>query len=293
MSDFDGRQLAIGVARGVRSFDVDDFGRLKGVQYADVWRPGENIARCAQTVAADGWEIDPEMSVGYGQMLYVNKKTGERTPTPPMRPAKPEAHSLTDCRHGFYAYFDGSNDYRSDARISAVVEGYGEVLIGSRGFRAGKARIVALCIPGSVAADVTVKPKRSRMWMLKFAARGAVGGCAGETGLAAVLNFMHAEAFLGVWLSVLAIGGFWASLRMPIDFPERKPRRKELKYHQLYDIYTGARSSVTPETVAKIRRNYPDLPVFGDFNEMVAAFPPDKGLEPSPETDPRFWEANA
>lgn len=292
MSDFDGRQLAIGVARGVRSFDVDEFGRLKGVQFADVWRPGENIARCGLTVVEDGWELDAEFSHGYGRPVYVNKKTGERTPVPPMRPAKPESHSLTDCRHGFYAYFDGSNDYRSDARISAVVEGYGEVLIGSRGFRAGKARIVALCIPGA-APEAKPKPEKLR-WRDRAWFAITVKSCAAGGGIGWATNgVLNAVNGIPLWVAIPWTGigvacavGAWL---IPVKFRPKDRDRIEVRLTGLY----ASAPPLTDAVVAKIRRNYPDLPVFGDFKEMVAAFPPDKGLEPSPETDPRFWEANA
>jgi hypothetical protein len=53
-------------------------------------------------------------------------------------------HSLETCTCGFYGYFDGSDDYHDNGRITAVVEAYGEVIIGTRGFRAMKARILAV-----------------------------------------------------------------------------------------------------------------------------------------------------
>lgn len=84
-------------------------------------------------------------------------------PTPPPEPP----HELVSlrCNCGFYAYFDGSNDYLSGnglvvnwnglsnddrgVRLAAIVEGYGKVVVGSRGFRAEKARILALIQPPS------------------------------------------------------------------------------------------------------------------------------------------------
>jgi hypothetical protein len=107
--------FAAGVVRGVRSFLVDDLGRLTGVAYKKVWLPGENQAEC---------------------LAETRKDFG--------------AH-LPDCACGFYAYYDGSNDYLDSGKtITAVVEGYGSTVIGSRGFRCAKARIVALHIPGDM-----------------------------------------------------------------------------------------------------------------------------------------------
>lgn len=108
---FSGKEFAIGVARGARSFKVDRLGRLTGIHYTQVWTPGENHSECR---------------------------------------AEARAHKEGDfaekCRCGFYGYYDGSNDFHADGTVSGVIEGYGEAVLGSRGFRVTKARIVALTI---------------------------------------------------------------------------------------------------------------------------------------------------
>ena len=63
--EFTGPALAAGSVLGVRAFGVDVLGRLRGVTYGDVFRPGLNVARChAQPQgrwvpgpAGDMWEI--------------------------------------------------------------------------------------------------------------------------------------------------------------------------------------------------------------------------------------------
>ncbi len=117
--EFGGKEFAAGVARGARSFSIDRLGRLTGVSYKVVWRPGENEATCKRE---------------YG-----------------------ECEGIDRCPHGFYGYYDGSDDYHRDGMVSAVIEGYGEAVIGTRGFRSMKARIVALHIPD------TVKPGEARL----------------------------------------------------------------------------------------------------------------------------------
>jgi hypothetical protein len=69
----------------------------------------------------------------------------EVPPTPPEAPP----HSLAgiDCTCGFYAYFDGRNTYDEEGRVSAIIEGYGVCTLGSSGFRASKARLLALIEP--------------------------------------------------------------------------------------------------------------------------------------------------
>lgn len=134
--------FAAGVVRGVRAFDVDALGRLRGVTYKHIWTPGENRAECRR--GDTEWS---RMQLSLSRYMGV-ADSSESNDGP---------HSMNDCKHGFYAYYDGSNDYHDKARVSAVIEGYGEAVIGSRGFRCMKARIIALHIPE------TLEPHLARM----------------------------------------------------------------------------------------------------------------------------------
>ena len=64
--------------------------------------------------------------------------------------AKNAGHRAADlnCQCGFYAYFDdGQNTYfEQDKDVLGVIEAYGQVTVGNRGFKCEKARIVALLI---------------------------------------------------------------------------------------------------------------------------------------------------
>lgn len=161
-NEFGGLDLSIEPVRGVRSFLVDSLGRLTGISYQDVWRPGENVAVChahrdeayrdavrrmAMSVSVDTGRRGRKAS----RAMLEDAEAKSAAP----EPVKP--HNMADCGCGFYGYYDGSNDYRSEVRVSAVVEGYGEVVVGTRGFRASKARIVALCVkPGEETREVQV-----------------------------------------------------------------------------------------------------------------------------------------
>lgn len=174
-----GPDLAIGSLRGTRAFDVDKLGRLTGVSFKDVWTPGENVAKChraevdirAQFNTLYGFGSLFGMSSREDQMNeYINKRlTGTFLGLPVDKvPAfsqaiedKKEADArrkaedrLPDCTHGFYGYYEGSNDYRQKGRINAVIEAYGEVVIGTRGFRAMKAKILAIHIPKKFDANL-------------------------------------------------------------------------------------------------------------------------------------------
>lgn len=159
-TEFAGLGLAPGTVRGTRSFGVDNYGRLVGVTHPQVWTPGENDAACragglslgwllgSGAVAAGGYIPGPPnpqpktMSSLTRRMLGYSdpeeQAASEASPKPP--------HSFENCACGFYGYFEGSNDFHDEKRISAVVEAYGETVIGTRGFRAMKARIVALVV---------------------------------------------------------------------------------------------------------------------------------------------------
>lgn len=125
---FDSHGFVPGVFRGARSFRITEGGFLTGVVYQQVWLPGENIAECRNT-----------------PMSYVSYYASASFLDQPV--VLPAGHGMDICRHGFYGYSDNSNDYHAHGYVSGVIEGYGkQVMTGSRGFRADKARIVALCV---------------------------------------------------------------------------------------------------------------------------------------------------
>lgn len=250
--EFAGLGFAPGSAKGVRSFKVDKFGRLTGVTFSKVWRPGENSAECLvsdrwvtltasvnrfvsalngiQVKAPQYYFVDSGTSQASGGPISVSpsqpgkfsrRGQGKQSsiPAPSVKPSPQLPQSATEavaeaesaaavlvspphdfgtCSCGFYGYFDGSDDYHDRGRISAVVEAYGEVVIGTRGFRAMKARILAIRVK---AED----------------------------------------------------------------------------------------DGVTGSMARKLAKNYAGVAIFDKFEDMVAAFPPDTSLEPSPETDPDFW----
>lgn len=151
--EFGGFGFALGQVRGARSFDVDKLGRLTGVTFKQVWRPGENTAECRK--GDDTWSTTYAnlYNAIYGTVPTTQYEKSNRWllgSKPVLEEPKPTKHSMDTCKCGFYGYYDGSNDYYQEGRVAAVVEGYGETIIGTRGFRAAKAKIVALRIPKHV-----------------------------------------------------------------------------------------------------------------------------------------------
>lgn len=143
VGEFNGIEFAAGSVVGARSFNIDDLGRLTGVNFPQVWRPGENEAKCLRDSAPHGMT-----AAGVYQAMGLIPPPWLSQAVQPVEPKPDLPHSMEKCSHGFYAFYDGSNDYREQANISGVIEGYGEVVIGTRGFRCMKAKILALHIGG-------------------------------------------------------------------------------------------------------------------------------------------------
>ena len=158
MSDFSDRQFHVGSLVGLRAFSVDSLGRLNGPSQGGIFKPGVNEALC---------KVDPYLAAMQAKLvtieaqLYglteIESSRGKRkrkqaelsaAAVAPREATRPK-HTLAGlgCKCGFYAYFDGMNDYMQTGRVAAVVEGFGVYTLGSRGFRTSKARLVALIEP--------------------------------------------------------------------------------------------------------------------------------------------------
>lgn len=158
MSDFSDRQFHVGSLVGLRAFSVDSLGRLVGPTQGGIFTPGVNEAVCktdpyTTALAAQLVTLEARM---YGLSQIEAGRRGRKrrqgelssAAVAPVEAVKPK-HTLAGlgCKCGYYAYFDGMNDYMHTGRIAAVVEGFGVYTIGTRGFRTSKARLVALIKP--------------------------------------------------------------------------------------------------------------------------------------------------
>lgn len=179
-SEFSDRRFVAGTIVGLRSFSTDTLGRLTGIVVPQVWTPGENVAECRYEMVHG--PLHPFTSLlsrymgGAASPLCTCRMCqagfGALHGAPPASPLSADPVDLTTaekaphdvgsltCECGFYAYFDGGDDYHSKASmaVTGIVEGYGHVVAGVRGFRAEKARVLAL-----------IKPKRDvlvgqRLW---------------------------------------------------------------------------------------------------------------------------------
>lgn len=277
--EFHGAPLVAGSVVGVRAFGVDMLGRLRGVSHDQVWTPGENVADCKIRVVSEG--DAKELRGRYRESAYSISASGRPVSSLPAFRIDTDPHDIGSCSCGFYAYYSGSNDYASDERVQAVIEGWGETAIGTRGFRTSKARILALCVQGEIEPE-PVAPKKAEpvRWALDHL--GLFGAIAAVPGLVAAL--INNRPVWTLVLSALLVVN--VVMQVVGDRQRRKPKRT-----------TSPRGGWLPPTssqpapidVAKLRRNYPDVPIFTNYKQMIAEFPTSRGEEPTPQTDPDFW----
>jgi hypothetical protein len=132
--EFSQRRTFLGTLTGSRAFLVAENGVLTGVHHYQPFTTGENTAQCLlNDYSYFVLDIHPE--------------------------GKPVA--CRDCTCGFYAYFDGGDnphyfDPSEDTTVAwlyarynvlALIEGYGVMTAGTRGFRCSKAKLRCLIEP--------------------------------------------------------------------------------------------------------------------------------------------------
>lgn len=250
MSDFSDRPFVAGSLVGLRAFDVDTLGRLTGPTYGGVFKPGENVADCLTT---QGWSMQLwQMDASLARM--TGKPVPPRPEVTQKKAAAKHPVAARACGCGFYAYFDGTNTYAKADRVSAVIEGYGVCTVGTRGFRAEKARLLAI-----------VDPSMRRWWQSwKFNVAMAVFMAALLTKNIAGHNWWLA----GMDVVVVVMNVISAVLNL-------RTQRKQAT------------------NLALIRRHYPDVPRYRTQRAALKAHrltPP----EPiTPETADDFWTRSA
>lgn len=139
---FRGRGELHSIVYGMRNWQVTQSGRLTGVIYSNaIWDSGENVAKCLASMYL---------------MRFGIPAAGARIPLSPAQiDAMPEPdHDMSKCAHGLYAYYDGSRDYHDNGPVTGVIKGWGEGVLGNRGFRVTRARIVAIKFDRGVPKDL-------------------------------------------------------------------------------------------------------------------------------------------
>ena len=263
----------------MRVFALDSRGILRGVTYPQAWRPGENIAKClsARTngtpwdtndryfyeVAGIGinetFDSEPTLMTGYS-----STGCGDGNLNSMVHP---------DCTCGFYAYHNQRSvgyGVRHGARVLAVVEGYGKLVVGTLGYRAQKARIVAVVPP-------TPHEATDRQRRVKRAISDIDDVLAEDNEKGNLTQGTALLAAMGVAFSVLAppFGGallVGAAVNHHATKTTRTYARNQLMLHRqrLVKEYDALPTDYV-ETMALCRENYPDIEYYATANEMLGA----------------------
>lgn len=150
-NDFSARPFAAGTLVGIRSFRATSTGRLTGVYHQHDFMPGENTADCCVRTHS-----------GFSMTICSARDRA---------PADHRPGTLR-CLCGFYAYFDqGHNPHHNAGQILALIEGYGLMSVGERGFRCEKARLVAFIDENAAPPPVVPLKVLLGRWAFKQAAR--------------------------------------------------------------------------------------------------------------------------
>ncbi len=254
--EFGGRvtpPLVAGSLHGLRSFHVNSDGTLGAVSWPYTWVDGENIATCHERMRDHLTSTQQPL-----QSLFLAFHN----------PLKVPGHSVADCsEHGFYAYTDGSADFHHPYRVEGVIEGYGVVQEGTRGFRAEKGRIAGLVVPDPdpvVERNLWEKVKHFRdnmtmkkkvamylvyfvLWMVSFSSLGEHG--------------VIADVFcaLGMAAALAALWVAWGPTYHPLRGLEDR-------------IFKNHNGISRKDAYRKIRETYKSAKFFETREEMLAHF---------------------
>lgn len=257
MKAFDGRPLIVGTIRGVRSWTINSDGRLWPRIYCagGAWGPEENTAIChhpsmkAATAA---------IAQGLTHRYIHLQRFIDRVPT----------HRVAglDCECGFYAFFDGSNEYHSEPdTLAGIIEGHGTVTAGTKGFRAEKAKIVALVDAGL--APTSVRSRLDRLALATFRKRQSpVELVACGVGLALYAPFAYlSHVFGALWV----IPGFVAALTPMVALILLTIRGGRLfRVEGAFGRHVHGR-----QLIERVKERYPDVQWFPSMAEALRAYP--------------------
>lgn len=132
-------EFVAGHIMGLRAWQVDAEGRLVGVTFPAIWKPGENVSKCYQDRRAGVCPMSFEQGHIKDPCEYGNCDT--------VYHYRDEHNYERDCSCGFWAYNEHS--FSADGAIVGVVKGWGKTTVGPKGFRCEKAEIMALSRAGA------------------------------------------------------------------------------------------------------------------------------------------------
>ncbi len=260
-------ELSLGSVVGVRAFKIDWLGRLVGVSQDDkVFTPEVNTAECYRC----------------------------------------QLKRLADCECGFYGYFSGQdNQYMRGNPVGAIIEGTGKTVIGTKGFRTEKAKLLALFPLGGKKnrargpVRITRNLYPTAEWFVGTRARQTEAAWGiGSTiavvvllivGLALVIAASATEYGIAALVLCAWLVGFFRRM-VYMDTNSGRAILNRISR-------TSQKPVEEPDPFERLRELYPDVPVYKSLKEALRKHPlstaekhiPDPVL-PSPATEDNFWK---
>lgn len=230
-TDYD--DLAPGAIYGVRSFRVDELGNLNSIGYSHMWKPGVNESECPYTTLE---YISTGHAGVFRRRTYKERKYGRCT--------------SPDHGCGFWAYHDGT--HYPYGNVTGVVKAWGRTTIGTKGFRAEFAEIVAIC--------ATPPPQTLRRKSIMEGYGVIVLFGTWFFILPALLGWFHSAVWAGFATPALA-ALIWSGLLVYAKHADRLQARYLWKKRYL-----------------PLREKFPDVAYYTDYREMLKDFPPSYAL---------------
>lgn len=204
----------LGGARGRRAFYLDEQGVLRGITYRAPWRDGENVAECMVTKVVNPMGTTGHHSfIGTGPPYYSGGVVFHGDPQAAPEPAPGMGWARCggldpECACGFYAYHSGETMYALSGpgcRVMAIVEAYGRMVLGTAGYRAQKARILAVCAPPpNEARRRSAQLNKDRRELLK------------QLSVAHASKFLPGRSVANLNIAAVVLGIFTATVPPPI-----------------------------------------------------------------------------
>lgn len=135
-------ELVIEPVRGERGFGIDsDSKKLTGLTHSDYeFEDGLNQAWCGPRKMRSR-SLNSTMQ----RLLALSYGLETSASVVPHNAFTDKAHRMQDHHCGFWAYFANADDkYTVGSQVNGIIEGQGKTVIGEKGFRAEKAKVVAL-----------------------------------------------------------------------------------------------------------------------------------------------------
>jgi hypothetical protein len=149
-----------------------------------------------------------------------------------------KSHEFSTCTCGFYAFLNGHNRYADTNPVVGIIEGYGETVIGTRGFRSKKAKILALApvVPFELEKEPEEEPQ-------------------GDPIFAVDLANLSDEGFKKY--------GFVSG---------RRAGKASITYRQNV-LKEAVSPSISPQLWENLKKNYPEIVFFNNPDIMRKEFP--------------------